>query len=209
MTLLGGVAITIAIATIAYAHLSMGRDLQRTVDVLRRTANDSVAAVGTLTWMARSTDAVRGPGEDVTRRSIAAIEPGIAVLEALADMLRVVPGAAKSDVKYGDSSDLPSSLSRLRSGVDRLTADARRMRTASQTLAARMRKHEIPSMQPDLAAAGARVRELRDVLHDANPARGITLLVDLIAGLYLIFGGALIVVGRTLRRGAEAGAKRA
>jgi hypothetical protein len=208
LTLIGGGSAAVGVAAIAYAHLAVAPDLERSVDVLRRVADDCAATIAVLSEIAAATDAVRAPGEDVTRRSVAALKPAIAMLEALGDTLRAVPGTgagATSGVAKllgggksgGDGApDLPGTLAKLDRTVGDLTDEVRRLRTASLAFEAGMDRHETPSLRPTLAAAAARVRETQTILADDDPARGMTMLADLIAGIYVVVGAALVVVAR-------------
>jgi hypothetical protein len=200
LTLLGGVSISVGIGAIAYAHVAVAPYLQRTVDVARRLIDDGAATTITLRESALSTEALRAPSKELTDRSVATLKPSIAVFEALADTLRVIPGA--TDDGAGESSDrgrsaagLPGSLGKLRRSIDTLAGEAEHVRTAAIALDAETRRHPMSSLQPAIAAIGARIRETQAILADTDPARTMTLLADLIAGLYLFLGGALVAIG--------------
>jgi hypothetical protein len=185
LTVIGVVSVLIGSGAIAYAHIFVAPELRRSVDVLGRVADDSAATIAALSRMAEATDALRAPGEDVTRRSVAALKPGIAMLESLADTARAIP--------------VPPSLAKLAGAVDDLTAEARRLQTASRAFVAQMDRHETPSFRPVLAAAAVRIQETQGLLAYNDPARGMTLLADLIAGTYIVLGAALIVVARGVK----------
>jgi hypothetical protein len=196
-------SIAVGFVAIAYAHVIVAPYLQRSVDVARRLVDDGLATTIALSETAASADALRAPGEQVVRRSVATLQPSIAVFEAVADTLRVVPGATGDrDAAASDgpppAAGLPGSVRKLRRAIDGLVGEAEHVRTAALALEAEKRRHRVPSMQPALAAAGARLRETQAILADTNPARGMTMLADLIAGLYLFLGGALIATGRAI-----------
>jgi hypothetical protein len=196
-------SIAVGVVAIAYAHVMVAPYLHRSVDVARRLVDDGLAATITLSETAASANALGGPGEEVVRRSAATLAPSIAVFEALADTLRVVPGASGDrDAAASDGpprgAGLAGSVRKLRRAIEGLVGEAEHVRTAALALEAEKRRHRVPSVQPALAAAGARLRETQAILAETNPARTTTMLADLIAGLYLFLGGALVVTGRAL-----------
>lgn len=185
LTGLGVVACVIGVGTIAYAHLSVGPELQRSVDVARRLADDAAGAVDALREVSRGADAARPPSLGVVGDATATLGPGIALFAAMRTPLGAIPGDAAG---------------RLQAAVDDLLADARRLQRSSTALETSLRRHPVPSLTPTVDAAGARVGEVRTLLAENDPARGMTLLADLLAGLYLVMGAALIVVGRIVER---------
>jgi hypothetical protein len=225
-TVLGGVAIAIGIGAIAYAHLAVAPDLQRSVDVARRLTDDAARGVDALFETAEASDAVRGPAQEVTSRTIAVAQPTITMLDALADTLREIPGTGGGPVagvrrlaerivpvgrdapapEADERSSLGQNVTKLRRAVDALTNDTRRLRQAALAMDGVARRHEVPSFQPTVAALGMRVGEIRAILAETNPARGMTFLADFIAGIYLIVGTALVLVGHGASRGRFASA---
>ena len=208
-TVLGVASIAIGVGAMIYAHVGVAPDLQRTEDVVRRLVADTAFAVGELQRAAEATDAVRLPTEDATRRSVAALDPGLAMLDALAGTLRAIPGtdttAASGVGRASSGSDddarrgtagLGTSLARLERAVTDAAADVRALRHASLVMESATERHPLPSFQPTLATVAARVDETQAILADTRPARGITLLFDLIAGMYVMLGAGLLVVHR-------------
>jgi hypothetical protein len=226
-TFLGGVAIAIGVGAIAYAHLAVAPDLQRSVDVARRLTDDAARGVDALFETSEASDAVRGPAQEVTSRTIAVAQPTITMLDALAATLREIPGTGGGPVAgvrrlaerivpvgRGDApapeaderSPLGQNVTKLRRAVDALTNDTRRLHQAALAMDGVARRHEVPSFQPTVAALGLRVGEIRAILAETNPARGMTFLADFIAGIYLIVGTALVLVGHAASRGRFASA---
>ncbi len=203
LTWLGGISIAVGVGAIAYAHVMVAPYLQRSVDVARRLVDDGAATMIALAESESATEAVRTPSDEVTRRNVATLKPAVAVFEALAGTLRVVPGAggegpAESSEHARTAAGLPGNLAKLRRAIDSLAGEGERVRTAALALESAKREHPLPSLQPAIAAATARIHETQSILADTDPARAVTLLADFIAGLYLFMGGALIAVGRSL-----------
>jgi hypothetical protein len=203
VAMLGGASILIGVIVLVYAHAAMARDLQRSVDLGRRVISDAIDAVGVLSNLAVSTDAIRERSEEVTRRSATVLRPGVDMLDAVADALRVIPGAEGSSAAEskgaGSVTALPEQLRRTAEALKKLTAEARALRTSTAAVAVTLDRHPPPSLRPTLDVADARLSEAQALLHDANPARGITLMVDLIAGVYVVIGAALLAVARGMR----------
>jgi hypothetical protein len=213
LNLLGIVAVAVGLGTLVYAHIAVAPELERSVGILRRVTDDAAATIGLLAQTAAATDAVRPPSRDVTTTSVEAMTPAIVMLDALADTLQALPGVEREAADVASGSDrgkkpagrtgpdgatgLSSGLAKLGRAVDDLNTEARRLRTASRELDAQMKRHQVPSLQPSLTAAAARIQEMQDILTRSDPARGL-LLVDLVAGIYLVMGATLLTVARTL-----------
>jgi hypothetical protein len=82
--------------------------------------------------------------------------------------------------------------------VDTLTNEAQGLRKAAVTLEDETARHPMPTLRPVVAAAATRVRETQDILAETNPARNMTLLADLIAGIYLVIGATLLTLARAV-----------
>ena len=219
LTLLGAVSIAIGLAAIGYAHLSAAKDLQRAVDVIRRLLDDGMMGLTAVHRTAAAADAVRAPSLEFTVRSIAALDPTIDALQALNGSLENLPGVGKPGamrrlarkILPGDQDDevqpddgLLRHLEQLRRATEEAMVDARRLRVTALEMQDAMQRQEIESFQPTLLALQERLRETRAILTEANPARGITVLIDLIAGTYVVIGGALVLLGRAMARGSAA-----
>jgi hypothetical protein len=69
LSLIGALAVAVGVGTVAYAHLAVAPELERSVSVLRRVTDDAAATIGLLSETAEATDAVRPPSQEVTQRS--------------------------------------------------------------------------------------------------------------------------------------------
>jgi hypothetical protein len=213
LMLLGALSMVIGLASMLYLHAFVARDLQRTVDVSRRLIDDAIVGVAALSQTAAATDAVRGPSNEAVARSVAMLDPAIALLGAMDRSLGALPGgpsetkgivgrlseALRPEDGTADDGVL-AGVADLRRAIRDAAADARRLRHPSRAMSAAMQRHDIPSFQPVLAALRDRLHETRSILTDTNPARGVTVLADLVAGVYVVLGGALVLAARMLER---------
>jgi hypothetical protein len=202
---IGGLAILVGIGTIAYAHLAVSPELHRSVDVARRAVNDGATALVVLSQSVEATEALRPPTAELTHRNLAVLKLTIALLEGLPETLRLISSAggtssgeqpAEPAKGARPSAGLPASLAKLGRAVAALTDEAQGLRKAAVTLEEETARHPMPSFRPAVAAAAARVRETQDILAETNPARNMTLLADLIAGIYLVIGAMLLTLAR-------------
>ena len=206
---IGGLAIAVGVGTMAYAHIAVDPALRRSVDVARQAVNDGAAALVLLSESVEATEALRPPTEEVTRRSVALLKPAIALLEGLSETVRLIPGAGGAPPNEGTvessrptraTASLPGSLAKLGRAVDTLTEEAQGLRKAALALEAETGRHPSSTLQPVVAAVTARIGETQNILADTDPAGKMTLLADLIAGIYLVMGGTLIAVARTVEQ---------
>jgi hypothetical protein len=204
---IGGLAILAGVGTIAYAHLAVSPELHRSVDVARQAVNDAATALVVLSRSVEATEALRPPTAELTHRNLAVLKLTIALLEGLPETLRLIPSAggtssgeqpAEPAKGARPSAGLPSSLAKLGRAVDALTNEAQGLRKAAVTLEDETARHPMPTLRPVVAAAAARVRETQDILAETNPARNMTLLADLIAGIYLVIGAMILTLARAV-----------
>jgi hypothetical protein len=93
---------------------------------------------------------------------------------------------------------LAASLAKLDRAVAALTDEAQGLRKAAVTLEEETARHPRPTFRPAVAAAAARVRETQAILAETNPSRNMTVLVDGIAGIYLIIGATLLTLAHAV-----------
>jgi hypothetical protein len=77
--------------------------------------------------------------------------------------------------------------------LDTVSVEAQKLRTVALAVETESGRHPVPSLQPALTGATARIRETQDILDETNPARDMTLLADLIAGIYLVIDATLLL----------------
>jgi hypothetical protein len=190
LTILGGLSLVIGVATIGYAHFSTGPDLTRFFDLVRRAVHDAEAGIALLARTVRTTAAVHEATGRLSRRNDALLGSAIDASERLAD--------ATSDV--GEAvAPLVTVVERLGRDLRTVIAHARQVREAARALAARARDGDPAAAAPLVARAEERIEEARVLVTETRPERAIVLLADLIGGLYILLGVALMVAGTSMR----------
>lgn len=209
---LGVLAIAIGLGTIVAAHAVVQPRAGQAIATMRRTLLDAQSGMAI---MAKAQEAALRQGDLAGRlaehtdrlsgAAIATIDDMAGATEGLSTASGAVAGVSRrlgldDDEDDGGRPDgAAESLARLHGDLERLGAEARQVRDATRAVTARTSIESIEQLDPIITGFGDRLAEFKALL-DRNPlALGVALLADMVAGIYLLLGAALIGLGATAR----------